>query len=52
MSRTIALDDKLKKLNGIAKRLEQHGATFEQIRMIVLVEAERMNIRPVGGGSC
>lgn len=41
------LEDKVTKLSSIAKRLEKKGASFEQIRAIILVEAERMNIRPV-----
>lgn len=41
------LEEKVDRLSYLARNLERNGVTFEEIKAIVLKEAERMNIRPV-----
>jgi hypothetical protein len=47
--RTVTLNEKIERLEGFAKRLEQKKVPFEAIREAVLEKAAKMNIRPVGG---
>jgi hypothetical protein len=44
----MTLNEKMERLEGFAKRLEQKKVPFEAIREAVLEKAAKMNIRPVG----
>ncbi|WDS61328.1 hypothetical protein SEA_MINIFLAYER_21 [Satellite phage MiniFlayer] len=46
----MTLNEKMERLEGFAKRLEQRKVPFESIREAVLEKAAKMNIRPVGSG--
>jgi 5-enolpyruvylshikimate-3-phosphate synthase len=48
MEHEMILEEKIDRLSVLARNLERNGADFEEIKKLILKEAEGMNIRPVG----